>query len=82
MTSMHSGGSSPIRMAVGFALGLVVILSAVAVIIMDRKVSGLEEHTGAIVERLDTIERRLDVIERRQDAFERRLQVNAQGDNP
>ena len=35
-------GSYQIRVALGFALGLVVVLSAVAVIHMDQRVSSLE----------------------------------------
>ena len=79
---MQSDGSGPIRKALVFTLGLVVVLSAVTVIIMDRKVSGLEEHPGAVEERMNAIEGRQDLIEGHQQANEIQTQDAIQEENP
>ena len=80
MMNRSSRGSYQIRIALGFVLGLVVVLSSVAVILMDQRVSSLEEHIRDLGEaqrahaaRLTEIEKSIQIIREQLPAIEDRL---------
>lgn len=61
----HTEGLNPVRLVLGFVLGLVVILTAVISIQTARRVSALEDRTGLIEDRLDVMRMQQELVEER-----------------